>query len=128
MFQPQATPYSTFSSYGVGAAIGDFPAFQPTGGGGLVVDSGGPTVFRETVFSPVVASNNIGGRLNFNNTADHNNPRRQYHKMAGHGMEAQENAARDFERERKFEVCLPASYDVIKAYRRQGSNGGGEEE
>ncbi len=114
MFEPQATPYADpFSPYGIGAP--SFSTFQPTsgaggggGGHGLVVDSGGvPTQFRETLFSPVVASNaNVGAaRPHFNNSSsyDTNTPHQRYNKMAGHDREAQELAAIEFEREEK--VC-----------------------
>lgn len=105
MFQPQATPYSVFSSFGtgVGVSVGDFPAFQPNrgveeSGGSLVVDSG----------FPVIASNNINhSPLNYHDTTNHTHiPSAQYNKMPGHDMEAQELAAQEFERDRKFEVCL----------------------
>ena len=99
MFQPQPTPYSPFSSYGVGTSLPDaFPGFQPAGGA-LVVDSGGPTVFRETIFSPV-ASTNINAPFNTSNLS-------QPYKMQSNGvndLEAQEALARDFQP--ALEVCL----------------------
>lgn len=126
MFQPQATPYSTaFSPYGIGSSAGNFPVFQPTGGG--VVDSGGPTVFRETLFSPV-ASNLGGGPLSFNTTNSTFRPQ-QYNKMSEHDMRAQELAAEEFERENRIEVCAQTSWKLrwTSANIRAGSNGGGEE-
>ena len=83
MFPPQPTPYTPFSSYGVGSTIPDFAGFQSTG---LGVDSGGPTVFRDPIFSPA-ASDPI--------PFDNHLPQR--FKMSGHDMEAQEAAAREFQ-------------------------------
>jgi hypothetical protein len=95
MFQPQATPFS-FNGYGVGLSspVADFPAFQPTS----VADSGGPTVFRDPIFSAV------GSTLNYDN--HHNSNPRQRYKMADNGMnemEAQEALAREFQP--PLEVC-----------------------
>jgi ubiquitin thioesterase protein OTUB1 len=97
MFRPQATPYSPFSSYGVGAPIADFPGFQPAGGGQLVVDSGGPTLLRDPVFSPVASStNNPGQPLNFTTTHSNNNTLQRF-KMSGGDMETQEALAREYQ-------------------------------
>jgi hypothetical protein len=94
MFQPQPTPYSPFSSYGIAPPIPEFSPFQSASA--LVVDSGG-AVFRGGVFSPVVASNNRSapGRSSF--SVHQNNSAPQY-KMAGNNdMEAQEVLAREFQ-------------------------------
>ncbi|TVY34045.1 Ubiquitin thioesterase otubain-like [Lachnellula subtilissima] len=109
MFQPQPTPYSPFSTtpYGIGMGVGvgaaspasAFPGFQPSDlrlagtGTGTGADSGGPTVFRNPIFSPA-APNSRG--LNFAN----NNILSRSYKMEGAGMhdlEAQEAMARDFQ-------------------------------
>ncbi|TVY36852.1 Ubiquitin thioesterase [Lachnellula occidentalis] len=123
MFQPQPTPYSPFSStpYGIGMGIGmgagagagagagvgasspasAFPGFQPSDlrlagtctGTGTGADSGGPSVFRNPIFSPA-APNSRG--LTFAN----NNILSRSYKMEGAGMhdlEAQEAMARDFQ-------------------------------
>jgi hypothetical protein len=90
MFQPQATPYMPFSSYGVASPIPDYSAFQPSAG--LVVGSGGPTtVFRNPIFSPVAPTN-------FNTNSNNNNTH-TYNKMAmaGSDLDAQEALARDFQ-------------------------------
>ena len=93
MFQPQPTPYSPFSSYGVAPPIADFPPFQAASG--LVVDSGGPTVFRDTIFSPVATNNhNAAARLSF---AAHPNSSAHPYKMANNDLEQQEALARDFQ-------------------------------
>jgi hypothetical protein len=94
MFQPQPTPYSPFSSYGIAPPIPEFPPFQSASG--LVVDSGGGAVFRGGVFSPVATNNRSApGRLSF--SAQQNNSAPQY-KMAGNNdMEAQEALAREFQ-------------------------------
>jgi hypothetical protein len=100
MFQPQPTPYSSFSSYGVASALPDFPSFQPAAG--LVVDSGssgGPPVFRDPIFSPVASSVTADRTLNFH---AHNNSTGQY-KMAAADLEAQEALARNFQP--ALEVC-----------------------
>jgi len=92
MFQPQPTPYSPFSAYGINSPPSTFPGFQSQPSG-LVVDSGGPAVFRDPVFTP--AANVNAGRLNF---ANNNNLTRPY-KMEGAGtndLEVQEALARDF--------------------------------
>lgn len=118
MFQPQPTPYSPFASYGVGVgdSIVDFPAFQNTVAGS-VLDSGGPTVFRDPIFSPISANaNTTRGPLNYNT-----NTLRQQYKMAGSDMEAQEEAARHFKPE--LQVCWCHSKMMEKriiADRRQG--------
>jgi hypothetical protein len=95
MFQPQPTPYSSFSSYGVASALPDFPSFQPAAS--LVVDSGssggGPPVFRDPIFSPVASSVTADRTLNFH---AHNNSTGQY-KMAAADLEAQEALARNFQ-------------------------------
>ena len=104
MFQPQATPYSPFASYGVGNIL-DFPGFQqphpqPSAGPSIVHShsrSGGPTVFRDPVFGPVNNSHTSGIALNFN----HNTL--QY-KMAGNDLEEQEALARNFQPD--LQVCL----------------------
>jgi hypothetical protein len=99
MFQPQPTPYSSFSSYGVASALPDFPSFQPAAS--LVVDSGssgGPPVFRDPIFSPVASSVAADRTLNFH---AHNNSTGQY-KMAA-DLEAQEALARNFQP--ALEVC-----------------------
>jgi len=90
MFQPQPTPYLPFSSYGVASPIPDFSGFQPTAG--LVVGTGGPTVFRDPIFSPP-ASNNF----NNNNNNNNNNPPHNYTKMGASDLDAQEALARDFQ-------------------------------
>lgn len=91
MFQPQPTPYSPFSSYGLTAPIPDFPGFQPAG----VVDNGGPTQFRDPIFSPVASNNvNAAAPLNFNHINSHGAPPI---KMDSNDMEAQEAMARDFQ-------------------------------
>ncbi|TVY30295.1 Ubiquitin thioesterase, partial [Lachnellula hyalina] len=111
MFQPQPTPYSPFSTtpYGIGMGVGvgaaspasAFPRFQPsdlrltgTGTGTCTgADSGGPTVFRNPIFSPA-APNSRG--LTFAN----NNTLSRSYKMEGaglHDLEAQEAMARDFQ-------------------------------
>jgi hypothetical protein len=107
MFQPQPTPYSPFSSYG---AVPDFHSFQPsaTGRSALVVDSGGPTIFRDPIFSPVnvhgnANANNVGAS-NFNNT----HLGSQF-KMAANGindLEQQEELARSFQPD--LQVCGPS--------------------
>lgn len=131
MFQPQATPYSNvFSPYGIGLSDGNFQSYQPAGGGSSgvavvragVVDSGGPTVFRETHFGPVAASNlRGGGPLTYNASSDnHNNVNNSNHilhsrhpqhfnnKMAEHDLQAQTRAAETYERENRIEVrALP---------------------
>ncbi|KAE8440836.1 hypothetical protein EG329_006398 [Mollisiaceae sp. DMI_Dod_QoI] len=95
MFQPQPTPYSPFTPYGLTSPIPEFPGFQPAAGV-VVVDSSGPTVFRDPIFSPVASNNiNAGGALSFNN---HNNSQAAPRlKMASNDMEAQEALARDFQ-------------------------------
>ena len=106
MFQPQPTPYSPFSSYGAAPPLLNFAPFQAASG--LVVDSGGPTVFRDPIFSPVNI-HNAPARSSFPQHPSHAaHPR----NMAGHDMEAQEAAARDFQP--ALEVCtarLQVSYD-----------------
>ena len=106
MFQPQPTPYSPFSSYGAAPPLPNFAPFQAASG--LVVDSGGPTVFRDPIFSPVNI-HNAPARSSFPQHPSHAaHPR----NMAGHDMEAQEAAARDFQP--ALEVCtarLQVSYD-----------------
>lgn len=75
-----------------------FSGFQPAGGA-LVVDSGGPTVFRDTIFSPVASSNINAAAYNSNNLS-------QPYKMQTSGvgdLEAQEALARDFQP--ALEVC-----------------------
>jgi len=98
MFQPQPTPYSPFSStpYGIGSAspASTFPGFQHQPSG--LADSGGPTVFRDPIFSPTPNVNVNAAGLNF---ANNNNLTRPF-KMEGAGMhdlEAQEALARDFQ-------------------------------
>jgi hypothetical protein len=96
MFQPQPTPFSPFASYGVGSSIPTFAGFQPAVGE-LVVDSGGPTLFRNPIFSPVnpnanASTNGAGLRFNAN-----------YGKMEN-DLEAQEALAREFQP--SLEVCL----------------------
>jgi hypothetical protein len=88
MFQPQPTPFAPFSTYGVTSPIltSDFSAFQIQPTVGLVVDSGGPTAFRDPIFSPV-ASNN------YNNSNNSHN----YIKMQSNDLDAQEALARDFQ-------------------------------
>ncbi|TVY73153.1 Ubiquitin thioesterase otubain-like [Lachnellula suecica] len=88
MFQPQPTPYSPFSAYGISPSAASFPGFQPVG----PVDSGGPTAFRDPLFHP--APNVNAGRLNYTN---HNNPPRPYKMEGMSDMEAQEAMARDFQ-------------------------------
>jgi hypothetical protein len=100
MFQPQPTPYSSFSSYGVASALPDFPSFQPAAG--LVVNggsSGGPPVFRDPIFSPVASS--VAADRNLNIHA-HSNSMGGY-KMAASEIEEQEALARDFQP--ALEVC-----------------------
>jgi ubiquitin thioesterase protein OTUB1 len=92
MFQPQPTPYSPFSSYGVAPPIADFPPFQAASG--LVVDSGGPTVFRDTIFSPVATNPNAARGLSF---STHQNSSAHPYKMANNDLEQQEALARDFQ-------------------------------
>ena len=94
MFQPQPTPYSPFSSYG---AVPAFHSFQPssTGRSGLVIDSGGPTIFRDPIFSPTNVGNanaNSAGATNFNNTS-----LGPQFKMAPDDLEHQEELARSFQ-------------------------------
>lgn len=91
MFQPQPTPYSPFSSYGLTAPIPEFPGFQPAG----VVDNGGPTQFRDPIFSPVASNNlNAAAPLSFNHNNSHGARR---YKMDNNDMDAQEALARDFQ-------------------------------
>jgi hypothetical protein len=98
MFQPQPTPYSPFSSYGAAPPLPNFAPFQAASG--LVVDSGGPTVFRDPIFSPVNIHNAPArSSLSQQHPAHAAHPR----NMAGHDMEAQEAAARDFQP--ALEVC-----------------------
>lgn len=98
MFQPQPPPFSPFSSYGIASPIPPFPGFQPAAG---VVDSGGPTTFRDPIFSPVASNNiNANGHLPFNHNNSHG---AQPYKMASNDMEAQEALARDFQP--ALEVC-----------------------
>jgi hypothetical protein len=100
MFQPQPTPFAPFASYGIGpslSSIPDFPAFQPVGGE-LIVDSGGPTLFRDPIFGPINPSANAdvsGGALAFGGT---------YNKMAADDLDAQEALAREFQP--SLEVCF----------------------
>lgn len=105
MFQPQPTPYSPFVPYGVGNPIVDFRSFQsPTGGGGSVVDSGGPTVFRDPIFSPLNTNVNAiagGVPINYNNT----NPLGQQSKMANNDLEEQEALAREFRPSPQVYLC-----------------------
>jgi ubiquitin thioesterase protein OTUB1 len=96
MFQPQPTPYSPFLSYG---AVPDFHSFQPssTARSGLAVDSGGPIIFRDPIFSPINpnANANNAGASNYNNS----NLGPQF-KMAANGindLEQQEELARNFQ-------------------------------
>jgi hypothetical protein len=99
MFQPQPTPYSPFSAYGLNSPASNFPGFQSQPS----VGSGGPTVFRDPIFSPAVNVNHA--RLNF---ANNNNLTRSY-KMEGAGtsdLEAQEALARDFQPD--LQVMPPA--------------------
>ncbi|KAK0111221.1 hypothetical protein ONS95_001595 [Cadophora gregata] len=100
MFQPQATPY--FSSYGISAPPPEFAGFQSSAG---VVHSGGPTLFRDRIFSPVAATNQTSGPspLNFNNTNTNTNTDHHgsglppdYRKMSAHDIDAQEALARDY--------------------------------
>jgi hypothetical protein len=92
MFQPQPTPYSPFAAYGVAPPI---PDFAPYPASGLVVDSGGPTVFRDPIFSPAAPNtHHAPGRPRF---SQQSNTTAQQHTMAGHDMEAQEALARDFQ-------------------------------
>jgi len=101
MFQPQATPFPTFASYGVGNPIVNFPGFQPaTEGPVQVVDSGGPTTFRDTIFSPVNANASANGDALGYNSAKLN----QRFKMNTNDFEAQETLAREFRP--ALEVCL----------------------
>lgn len=107
MFQPQPTPYSSFSSYGVASALPDFPSFQPVAS--LVVDSGssgGPPVFRDPIFSPVASSVTADRTLNFH---AHNNSTGQY-KMAAADLEAQEALARNFQP--ALEVCGASKSEI----------------
>jgi hypothetical protein len=92
MFQPQATPFS-FNAYGVGLSApgSEYPAaFQPSSS---VTDNGGPTLFRDPIFTTHYDQNP-------NNHHHHNNHARQRYTMAGHGMndmDAQEALAREFQ-------------------------------
>jgi hypothetical protein len=100
MFQPQPTPYSPFVPYGVGNPSVDFPTFQ-SAGGGSVVDSGGPTVFRDPIFSPVNTNASTGGvPLNYNSTS-----LGQQSKMNNNDMEEQEALARDFQPSLEVHLC-----------------------
>jgi hypothetical protein len=124
MFQPQPTPYSPFSAYGINSPASTFPGFQSQPSG-LVVDSGGPTVFRDPIFSP--AANVNHGRLNF---ANNHNLTRPY-KMEGAGtndLEAQEALARDFQPD--LQVCRELVYIEVLYCRLTGagSAGGRKEE
>lgn len=94
MFQPQPTPYSPFASYGAAPPISDFAPFHAPSG--LVVDSGGPTVFRDPIFSPAAAPNThpAPNRLSFQH---HPNSSAHPGRMASHDMEQQEALARDFQ-------------------------------
>ena len=99
MFQPQPTPYSSFSSYGVASALPDFPSFQPVASL-VVVDSGSsggpPAVFRDPIFSPVASNHiNAGAPLNFNHNSNSHGAQR--FKMDSNDMDAQEALARDFQ-------------------------------
>ncbi len=101
MFQPQPTPY--FSSYGVATSLPDFSGFQPTGGGGGgggVVDSGGPTAFRDRIFSPVAINGPSPLNFTHGHSQDHNNINsalpHNYLKMNGNDIDAQEALARDY--------------------------------
>jgi ubiquitin thioesterase protein OTUB1 len=95
MFQPQPTPYSPFSSYGV---VPDFHSFQAshTGRSALVADSGGPTIIRNPIFTPVNANNPVA--LNYNSSS-----LAPQFKMATNGivhdLEQQEELARNFQPE-----------------------------
>jgi len=94
MFQPQPTPYSPFSSYGVAPPLPNFAApFSPASG---LVSGGGPTVFADPIFSPVGPNNNhnAAARGSF---AQQTNSTTHQHTMAGHDLEAQEALARDFQ-------------------------------
>lgn len=113
MFQPQPTPYSPFASYGVGSSIIGFRPFAPSGvevGDSVqgVVDSGGPTVFRDPIFTPVGTTttttngtaNASASSLNYNS-----NPLGQrFHKMERNDIEEQEALAREFQP--SLEVCF----------------------
>ncbi|KAF4625345.1 hypothetical protein G7Y89_g12820 [Cudoniella acicularis] len=87
MFQPAATPYSPFSTYGV-TPIATFPGFQPSG-----LDSGGPTLFRDPIFTSV-ASANTGA---FSNNTTTTTAAASQFKMSSHDLEAQAALARDFQ-------------------------------
>jgi ubiquitin thioesterase protein OTUB1 len=90
MFQPQPAPFASFTSYGVGVPIPDFAGFQSS----AAVGSGGPTLFRDPIFSPVATNlNNSAAALNFNNQI----PQQYNVKMEPSDLEAQEALARDFQ-------------------------------
>lgn len=101
MFQPQLTPYSPFSSYG---AAPEFHLFQPSQSGRSgSVDSGGPTIVRNPIFTPINANNLV------NNPAAstyNNNSSAPHFKMAANDMndlEQQEELARSFQPD--LQVC-----------------------
>jgi hypothetical protein len=103
MFQPQATPYSPFSSYG---AVAGFPLFQSSqiGHSPQVVDSGGPAIGRNPILTPIngnTSHNNIAS-LNYNNIDS-----APQFKMAAdsiNDLEQQEELARSFQPD--LHVCV----------------------
>lgn len=102
MFHPQPTPYSPFASYG---AVPDFHLFQPSQSGrsGLV-DSGGPTIVRNPIFTAVAGNtsaldNPAASNYNHNSSASP-------FKMAANSindLEQQEELARSFQPD--LQVC-----------------------
>ena len=93
MFQPQPTPYSSFSSYGVGNSIVDFRTFPQN------LDSNGPTLIQNPVFSPVNHNDDATSRAPLNYNSDTLGRQRRY-KMASdvpNDMERQEAGARDWQ-------------------------------
>jgi hypothetical protein len=101
MFQPQPTLYSPFSSYG---AAPDFSLFQPSQSGrSWSVDSAGPTIVRNPIFTPINANtlvnNPAASNYNINSSAPH-------FKMAANSvndLEQQEELARSFQPD--LQVC-----------------------
>ncbi|KAG0650261.1 Otubain-1 [Hyphodiscus hymeniophilus] len=101
MFQPQPTPYSPFSSYG---AVPEFHIFQQSQSGrsGLAVDSGGPTIVQNPIFTTAANGNpssNIAPALNFSNNTSTSTSTSRF-EMAENNfddLERQEELARSFQ-------------------------------
>jgi hypothetical protein len=101
MFQPQATPYSAFASYG---GVPDFHSFQPSQTT-RQTDSGGPTFFRDPIFSPVNTNANANASTNASGAPTYNNLDPHF-KMSTNNindLEQQEELARSFQPD--LQVC-----------------------